>query len=197
MHAALCRRDAHECAAFTNWRQLRAWQPEQRSRPRALSNGHEQSTKSEPTAKEAPASEIAAEHRVENAPNPAPRFAVSTISCESPTTSGQETLALQGASKALSECLYVKRDEHESEAVSRGTIVTNSDELSRVSYQQTIERAAKQYLVAVLEEAGGERWKAAQLAGLNRTHLQALIRKHAIDVPMNPKARGRWARRSG
>jgi transcriptional regulator with GAF, ATPase, and Fis domain len=153
-------------------------------------------TKIKLTAKEAPASETATEHRVENAPNPSRRFAVSTISGESPTTSGQEPIAPQSASEVPSECLYVKRDEHESEAVSRGTIVTNSDELSRVSYQQTIERAAKQYLVAVLEEAGGERWKAAQLAGLNRTHLQALIRKHAIDVPMNPKARGRWARRS-
>lgn len=95
------------------------------------------------------------------------------------------------ASEVPSKCLYVKRDEHESEAVSREAIVTDSDELSRASYHETIDRAARAYLVEVLRMSGGERARAAEIAGLNRTHMQALIRKHAIDVPMNPKARGR------
>ncbi len=49
----------------------------------------------------------------------------------------------------------------------------------------------REYLTRVLTATGGERQRAAEIAGLNRTHLQKLISRHEIKIPMNPKARGR------
>jgi hypothetical protein len=187
---ALCRADAYTCKAFANWQQLHVWQREQRSRPPSRPIGHEQLSQREP-AKKAPGTKITAEHRVENALNPAPRFDVSTISCESPTTSGQEPIA---SSAPSGETLSLRTDEHAAN-VPRGTIVTASDEVHRLTFAESRAMHARRYLVAVLETTGGERAAAARLAGIGRTTMQALIKRFGISIEFDPLARGRHGRR--
>jgi hypothetical protein len=50
---------------------------------------------------------------------------------------------------------------------------------------------ARDYLTGVLKATGGERAKAAEIAGIRRTTMQALIKRFAIDIPKNPQATAR------
>lgn len=59
------------------------------------------------------------------------------------------------------------------------------------TFQESRDEHDRAYFTRVLKMADGERQRAAQLAGVNRTHLQKLISKLAIDIPMNPRARAR------
>lgn len=58
-------------------------------------------------------------------------------------------------------------------------------------YRDSTEDHAKEYLTRVLTETGGDRITAAAIAGLNRTHLQALIKRFKVNVKPNLKNRGR------
>jgi hypothetical protein len=58
-------------------------------------------------------------------------------------------------------------------------------------YRDSTEKHAKEYLTRVLTETGGDRITAAAIAGLNRTHLQALIKRFKVEVKPNLKNRGR------
>lgn len=59
------------------------------------------------------------------------------------------------------------------------------------TYKEAMDAHAREYLTHVLKATGGERQRAAEMAGLNRTHLQALIKRHGISIDFDPKARGR------
>lgn len=70
----------------------------------------------------------------------------------------------------------------------------SSAEAKQLKYKELKDQQDEQtkaYLTGVLKSAGGERQRAAELAGLNRTHLQALIKRYSIDIPKNPKATAR------
>jgi transcriptional regulator with GAF, ATPase, and Fis domain len=110
------------------------------------------------------------------------------------TSARPEPIAPQSAPEVPSECLYVKRDEH-APNVPRGTIVTASDEVHRLTFAESRAMHARRYLVAVLETTGGERAAAARLAGIGRTTMQALIKRFGISIEFDPLARGRHGRR--
>lgn len=59
------------------------------------------------------------------------------------------------------------------------------------TYHEAMDAHAREYLTRVLRKTGGDRGRAAQIAGLNRTHLQALIKRHNVDVKPDFKFRGR------
>lgn len=59
------------------------------------------------------------------------------------------------------------------------------------TFRESQDKNARTYLTRVLQATGGERQRAAEIAGLNRTHLQSLIARFGIDIPFDPKARGR------
>lgn len=75
------------------------------------------------------------------------------------------------------------------------TVDASADELREKlglkRYNDERDENARTYLTRVLTATGGDRVTAAAVAGLNRTHLQALIKRHGVKVPMNPKTRGR------
>jgi hypothetical protein len=58
-------------------------------------------------------------------------------------------------------------------------------------YRESTDEHARTYLTRVLTATGGDRITAAAIAGLNRTHLQALIKRHNVNVKPNLKNRGR------
>lgn len=59
------------------------------------------------------------------------------------------------------------------------------------TYREELDACAKKYLTSVLLATGGDRVTAAQISDLNRTHLQALIKRYEVNVPPNFKHRGR------
>lgn len=65
------------------------------------------------------------------------------------------------------------------------------DKLGLKRFRDTMDDDAHSYLTRVLTATGGDRITAAAVAGLNRTHLQALIKRHNVDVKPNFKNRGR------
>lgn len=76
--------------------------------------------------------------------------------------------------------------------VPRESKVTDCDEvIEHMTFAQSMAAHSRRYLESVLRQTGGERRRAAELAGVGRTHLQALIKRFGVDVAMNPKARGR------
>jgi hypothetical protein len=62
-----------------------------------------------------------------------------------------------------------------------------SSSAKQLTYKEAMDAHAREYLKAT----GGERQRAAEMAGLNRTHLQALIKRFGISIDFDPKARGR------
>lgn len=58
-------------------------------------------------------------------------------------------------------------------------------------YKEASDEYSREYLTRVLTATGGDRMTAAAVSGLNRTHLQALIKRHHVQVKPNLKNRGR------
>lgn len=207
-HADQCRLDGHGCHAFESWVNSGRWKPEQRSRPRTLPNGREQpssrigvtnsvrrvtATKSAQTAAAVPESVIAAKHRDETAPNPAPRCAVATIDAQQEGTSGAKPIASQSAPEVRSKCLSLSTDEHAAN-VRREAKATGRNEVLP-TFEESRRARAIEYLTHVLTATGGERAAAARLAGVGRTTMQALIKRHGVSIGFDPKSRGRHGRR--
>lgn len=65
------------------------------------------------------------------------------------------------------------------------------EQLGIKRFRDSQDENAKTYLTRVLTATQGDRIKAAAIAGLNRTHLQALIKRHEVKVKPNLKNRGR------
>ena len=63
-------------------------------------------------------------------------------------------------------------------------------------YRESTDAHAREYLTRVLTATGGDRMTAARISGLNRTHLQALIKRHRVEVAPNLTLRGRRKRKS-
>lgn len=59
------------------------------------------------------------------------------------------------------------------------------------TFYDAMDGAAREYLTKLLTSTGGDRMTAAAVAGLNRTHMQALIKRHKVEVKPNFKNRGR------
>lgn len=186
-----CRRDGHRCRAFEQWVSSGRWKPEKRTRPRSLSNGppslrvagekhHTRvcllaTTKSTLAQQEAAPAEITVDDQHENEQPAEARCVVSTIDVSQEGTSGSRSISPQNAS---GETQSEKSDER-----------STCHQLPAVTFRESQDEAARRYLVKVLSVTNGERAAAARIAGVGRTHMQALIRKHAIDVPPNLKAR--------
>ena len=70
-------------------------------------------------------------------------------------------------------------------------MISMSSSAKQLTYKEAMDAHAREYLTRVLKATGGERQRAAEMAGLNRTHLQALIKRFGISIDFDPKARGR------
>jgi hypothetical protein len=60
-----------------------------------------------------------------------------------------------------------------------------------LTFRQSMDEHAREYLTRVLTATDGDRVTAATLSGLNRTHLHSLIKRHKVDLAPNLKSRGR------
>lgn len=134
-----------------------------------------------PATQEASAVEIAIDDQREIAERADARCAVSSIDSERPSDSGQVEIAAQSASYEVS--LQTETDSHE-------TIASHRDEVFP-TFREAQSAHAREYLTSVLIATGGERAAAARLAGIGRTHMQALVRRFGISIAFDPKARGR------
>jgi transcriptional regulator with GAF, ATPase, and Fis domain len=177
----------------------------ERSRPanaslhvvRAMHDYRPPGAKTRPATRQAPATEIATEPHVESAERADARCAVSSIDSEPPTTSAHEPIASQSAPESAAAAPLANADEEHAPRVPGESKVTISDELSGLTFAESMAAHARAYLIAVLVAAGGVRVRAAELAGVKRQRFQGLIRRHGIKIAFDTKARG-WhrARRS-
>lgn len=62
---------------------------------------------------------------------------------------------------------------------------------AELSFRDAMAEHAKVYLTLLLTATGGDRTTAALVAGINRTHLQQLVKRFRVAVPANLKLRGR------
>lgn len=59
-----------------------------------------------------------------------------------------------------------------------------------MTYEETMIAAGRGYIRAVMEQSGGNAKRAAQMAGVNRTHFYKLLQKYQI--PTTPNNYAHW-----
>lgn len=144
-----------------------------------------------PATQEASAVAISIDEQREIAECAEPRCAHQAIEIEPSSVGRQAEIAAPARS---GETPLAKTDEEQAAPIVSRETVSDCERSTLPTFKQAQDAHAREFLTRVLTATGGERKAAARLAGIGRTHMQALVKRYAISIPMDPKKRGRRRR---
>lgn len=119
-----------------------------------------------------------------------PRIAPAAIVSAPPSASGASGSVAPATSGATQS---VKSDDEVCRETFSSGVADDVAQAASLSFHESMAAHSRAYLIRLLTAAGGERRLAAEIAGLGRTHLQALVKRFGVAaaVPANLKLRGR------